>query len=362
MRTRARPHTSLASAIPTSAARCQGAAVFHSGEFVRLVRVRSASVCLMQLTTGLFWTGPWSAQIGIDPRIGLSLEGLTRAELAFVDTLTLPQEQPEVEVRAEAAGISPTRLASLLAMLTEAGVLSECPSRGIDHAPWRRIHRDSPRRQHCHVHIHRADYLGAGIAIGLARCGVGRITTDDAGVVGLTDHPAMSALGPGKSRATALKTLLRREAPTIQTSGADMAVHPPNVVVVSGAYATDPVSVGMYLGQCAPVYQAWIEEVDIFAGPLSIPHESACGTCLMLHRADADPHWIDLIQQACSATPLLPETSSAMTAISLAVRDIVAYLDGGPVPDMWRVGPAPHPPERLTLRPHPKCGCTLSAA
>lgn len=316
----------------------------------------------MQLTTGVFWTGPWRAQIGIDPRIGLSLDGLSKAELSFVDTLTLPQERPEVEVRAKAAGISRKRLAALLGMLTDAGVLDQRTSSGVDHAPWRRIRQDSPRRQNCHVHIHRADYLGAGIAIALARCGVGKITTDDSGAVGYSDHPTMTSLGLGRGRAAALKTLLRREAPTIQTAGVDMGVRPPDVVVVSGTYATDPVSVGMYLGQSAPVYQTWIEEVDVFAGPLSIPHESACGTCLMLHRADADPNWTDLIQQACSATPLMPESSSAMMVISLAVRDIVAYLDGGPVPHMWKVGPAPHPPEPMVLQPHPKCGCTLSTA
>ncbi|MEW6901483.1 hypothetical protein [Trueperella pyogenes] len=312
----------------------------------------------MQLTTGVFWSEPWHAQIGIDPRIGISLDGLSHTELAFIDTLTRPQEDVELQVRAEAAGISRRRLARLLAMLERAGVLDRQPSGGVDHIPWRRIRRAVPDRGQRHVHIARADYLGAGIAIALARCGVGKITTEDPGVVSFNDHPAMTTAGLGHSRAQTLKTLLRREYPKIRTSGVDFAVRPPDLAVVSGVYATDPVTVGMLLSQSIPVYQAWIEEVDVYAGPLSIPHETACGTCLMLHRTDLDPHWPVLIQQACTAAPLVPEMTSAMMAISLAVRDIVAWLDGSPAPDMWRVGPAPLAPEPLVLPPHPRCGCT----
>ncbi|QOQ39215.1 hypothetical protein [Trueperella pecoris] len=312
----------------------------------------------MQLTTAVFWTDRWQAQVGLDPRIAISLDGLSKEELGLVDSLTRAQEEPEVKLRARVAGIAPERLRSILSMLERAGVLVN-PSVGIDHQPWRRIRNTLPQRAGRHVHIARVDYLGAGIALALARCGIGTITTDDIGTVASNDHPAMKAVGLGRTRSQALKTLLRREAPHIRFGKLDSGRRP-DLAVVSGAYASDPVTVGMLLGESVPVYQAWIEEIDLYVGPLSIPHETACGSCLMLHREDLNPHWRTICRQACAATALVPETTSAMMAISLAARDIVAWFDGAPAPDMWRVGPAPSVPEQLVLEPHPSCGCTAS--
>ncbi|VEI13793.1 hypothetical protein [Trueperella bialowiezensis] len=314
----------------------------------------------MQLKTGVFWTAPRSAQVGIDPRVGVSLAGLDVAELRLIDSLTRPQTEAEITARAKAAGVAPRRLRSVLAMLERAGVLDMDPSPAPDAIAHKRIYGQAPDREGRHVHIERADYLGAGIAIGLARCGIGKITTDDDAPITFYDHPDMRRLGVGYGREGALKTLLRHAHPRVATGRRRSTV--PDLVVVTGTYATDPVLVGQYVADDVPVYQAWVEEVDIYAGPMTIPHETPCGNCLMLHRETFDPNWRTIIQQACSAPPLMPDNSSAMMAISLAVRDITEAFDTGAVPDMWRIGPSPSPPEQLVLAPHPDCGCTLTPA
>ncbi len=314
----------------------------------------------MHLTTGVFWTDPQRAQIGIDPRVGVSLAGFDGPELQLVSSLTRPQTDAEIITRAKASGISRPRLREILGLLTKAGVLSADPPPRADAMAWLRIRGEAPDRRGVHVHIHRADYLGAGIALGLAQCGVGRITTNDDDAVTFYDHPQMRRMGVGASRSGALKTLLREENAHVITGGRSSAA--PDLVVVTGTYATDPVTVGQYLAEHSPVYQAWIEEVDIYAGPLTVPHETACGNCLMLHRSDVDENWQTIIQQACASPPLLPETSTALLAISLATRDITAALDGDRTPEMWRVGPSPLPPEPLVLTPHPDCGCTCVEA
>lgn len=309
----------------------------------------------MQLTTGVFWTDTREAQVGLDPRVGVSLEGLDLKELQLVDSLTRPHTDAELSARAQAAGISPHRLRTILAMLTRAGVLDPEPSPLPDAIASRRIHGTVPNRMGHHVHIHRADYLGAGIAIALARCGVGRITTNDDAVVTFNDHPAMRRMGVGVDRRAALKTLIRQENPHVFAGTRTSS--PPDLTIVTGTFATDPVTVGQYAAEQVPVYQAWIEEVDIYAGPLTIPHRTACANCLMLHRKSLDPNWPSLIQQACATPALLPDTGAAMLAMSLAVRDIIEALDTDRVPHMWRIGPAPLAPEPIVLQPHPECGC-----
>ncbi|MDP9806792.1 hypothetical protein J2S70_001374 [Trueperella bonasi] len=310
----------------------------------------------MQLTTGIFWTDTHRAQVGLDPRLGISLDGLAPGEIQLVDWLTRPHTDAEVTARARATGISAPRLRSILNMLGRAGVLDPDPSPLPDAFAAKRIHGSVPDRQGYHVHIDRADYLGAGIAIGLARCGFGRITSNDCDVVSFTDHPHMRKLGIGVDRQAALKTLVRRESPHVRAGKRTSSQ--PDLVVVTGTYAIDPITVGQYAAEQVPVYQAWIEEVDIIVGPLTIAHETACANCLMLHREELDPNWRTLIRQACAAPAFLPEIGSAMLAISLAVRDITEAFDAGRVPHMWRVGPSPTPPEPMILEPHPSCGCT----
>lgn len=309
----------------------------------------------MQLTTGVFWTGTRQAQIGLDPRVGVSLTGLDLAEMQLVDSLTRPHTDAELSARAKVAGISPHRLRSILNTLTRAGVLDPDPSPRPDAIASQRIHGTVPERMARHIHIHHADYLGAGIGIGLARRGFGRITTDDDAVVTYNDHPDMRRMGVGVDRRAAFKTLIRQENPHVFAGTRTSS--PPDLAIVTGSFATDPVTVGQYGAEHVSVYQAWIEEVDIYAGPLTIPHETACANCLMLHRQEFDPNWRSLIQQACATPALLPDIGAAMLATSLALRDITEALDTGRVPHMWRVGPSPSPPAPVILQPHPDCGC-----
>ncbi|MFP7696923.1 hypothetical protein [Trueperella sp. LYQ143] len=308
----------------------------------------------MHLTTGVFWTGTHRAQIGIDPRIAVDLTGLSPAELDLVDSLSRPQTDVELRARADARHIPRERLTQLLEALTRAGVLDTTERYSCDPHAWRRIFGVYPQhREHSHVHIPHLDYLGAGIALGLVRNGIGIVTTSDHNAVSTRDHPLMRHIGLGTARSTTLRTLLRQENPHICLA----TTHEPQLVVLTGSYTTDPVRAGRYLAAGKMVYHAWVDEIDVYAGPLSIAHETACGTCLALHRYESDERWGILCQQACAAAPLLPDPAAAMLATALAVRDILSALDGHRVEYSWRVPPPPDPPEAHIVTTHPRCGC-----
>ncbi|MBM7825808.1 hypothetical protein JOD55_001635 [Arcanobacterium pluranimalium] len=313
----------------------------------------------MHITNGLgvYWWSPKSAQIGLDPRIGVELKNLTPKELSFVDSLTVPHTDSDIKELAASKGISPQRTQEILANLDRAGVMdSDRPFTPDGDAWWRLHHRLPQHRKILRICVPNLDALGFGIAIELIRAGIGTLTTADTQTVGEFDYPQVRGEYFGLPRVQALTSIAREINPhiTLQTD------QPPHLVVMTGSHCVDPLHVGKYLAQGIPVFQAVTEEVDIFVGPVSVPHQSPCGTCVYLERLDADAHWAYFAAQACAGRPVIPEWSSFLLAQSLAVREILNLADGfgcSITHARWLVRPSPAAPMLTALEVHPSCDC-----
>lgn len=328
----------------------------------------------MQISTGLgvYWTEVDRAQIGLDPRTGITLDGFTAAELRLVDTLTHATTEVEYRERARKLGVGMARAKQIAALLERAGVLDNRTSQALDSGPCWRLRHSEHRRGHNHVALHYADQLGAGIGLGLANAGVGRITTTDRAAVGTADHPALRVVGLGLARASMFHQVLQNSVPAdshrrlaerreVTYRGQASTSPTPDLVVLTGSHTVDPVLVGEYLARGMPVCLAWVEEVDIYVGPLLLPHSGICGRCLYLYRCESDPKWSRLAVQANVAAAVAAEATGLAMACALAVREIVNALDGATsslTNAMWRIPPAPGLPELIELQPHPDCGCS----
>lgn len=101
---------------------------------------------------------------------------------------------------------------------------------------------------------------------------------------------------------------------------------------------------------------------ELVVGPFVVPGATACLRCVDCHHGDADPRRALVVEQVATRTPLVPVTpdpSLRAVALSLAVRDLVTFVEGGE-PATWsatiRVSREPDLSPRRWLR-HPACGC-----
>lgn len=313
----------------------------------------------MQLASGLsmYWTALDRAQIGLDPRTGVALDGLTRDELALIDTLALPRTRTEFIASAAERKIQAERATSIIEMLSDANVLRPESSASSDlDAHWRIRHEIPEQRQSTSILLCRADHLGVAIAQLLVQSGIRTITCRDTAPIGAGDHPDMQRLGFGQPRAMILTTVLREIAATTRT------VHEgdPHLAVLTGHHAIDPVASNALTSEGLPVFHATVEEYDVVVGPLTIPHSSTCASCVYLHRADATKDWDRLGPQVLAAPAFDSEAVAIAISAALATREILAFIDGHRIlltGNVWRVGPLPELPELSALAPHPLCGC-----
>ncbi|MFC5369801.1 hypothetical protein [Arcanobacterium bovis] len=306
---------------------------------------------------GVYWWSPKSAQIGLDPRLGVELKNLTPPEMEFVDSLTVPHTASDLKELAVSKGMTAQRTHEILANLDRAGLLdSDRPYTPDGDAWWRLRHALPKHRKAIRICVPNLDALGFGIAIELVRAGIGTITTADTQRVGEFDLPSVRSEYLGLPRAQALTTVGREISPHIALG----AQKPPHLVVMTGSHCVDPLAVGKYLARGIPVFQAVTEEVDVYVGPISIPHRSPCGTCVYLERLDADARWSYFASQACAGRPVIPEMSTFLLAQSLAVREILNIVDGfkcSITHARWLIPPSPAPPQLTAIDVHPSCDC-----
>lgn len=331
---------------------------------------------------GVYWRGHDVLQIGLDPRVGVLVEGLSTQEQELVTFLTRPRTAPELEPLAQSKGVEPTRLAEILVMLDRAGVLEGLPSTfpapdsrrpggegflagaSSGTANSLRLVRTSierTSRSSHHVHINRLDPLGTEICLKLAAHGVGTVSFSDSTLVNGTDHSLLWPRWHGLPREQALTTVLRQFSPNTLLH----AETPPNVEVFTGSRLILPVTTQRCLDDDVPHLLAWTEEVDVCVGPLVEPERSPCAGCLHQARLASDPAWPILAPQAEASHPLNAAGETRDLAASIAVRSILAFLDdlGNPLRDsQWRVPPLPSFPRFVSISRHPRCGCSSHEA
>ena len=304
---------------------------------------------------GVYWRDRDTIQVGLDPRVGAIIEGLTHQEQEFVSLLTQERTVTELHPVAEAYGMSSSRLAEILGMLARAGLLE-----GTD-APAPTRHNATNDRTVWRVHIDNLDALGTAIALKLAENGISHLSFADGAAVSRLDHPLMWPRWDGLSRTRAMTTLLRQYSPHVDVTGDGT----PDVAVVTGSRLILASATERWMEEDIPHLLAWTEDIDTCVGPLVEPHRSVCASCLHESRLEQDDAWGFLAAQARAGSPPHLSSDTRDLSASIAARTILSLLDGhgNPLHDsQWRVPPLPTFPFLASHPPHPRCGCTSYAA
>ncbi len=314
----------------------------------------------LQIKPGLrtAWRGPDAVQIGLDPRRGALVEGLTPADRGLVEQLAEGVDEAVLP----APGPSGDRVQRLLALLRGAGVLV---GRRAGRAALARIGPDAAR-------------LAPDAAVwGVVHPAAGDGWELLAARSGLAVHVA----GTGRLAAALVETLTAAGIGTVSGSGELPAAGPaglPDLVVLVRAAAADSLTAERLLAADVPHLAVVVREAGLVVGPLVPPGGRPCLRCLDLHRTDRDPGWPRLLAQLPGRPTAADdgETASSQLGAGLAALQVLAYLDavtlGGPAGRP----PAPAPasvgatlevdlPDGLVARRswpvHPRCGCAWPA-
>ncbi len=313
---------------------------------------------------GCYWLEKDKMQIGLDPRRAIGLTNLSISELEFVSTLTRAHAPIELERLAHARNISSERSKQIITQLETAGICIEETSYLADgQASWR-IRNVYPKNRHSiRVEIPRLDQLGCAIALLLAEAGINAIASPDENIIGEYDHFALRNKFFGLKRRAGLTTLLREINPRINLSTKEK----PHLAIITGSHAIDPLITGNYFARDIDVLTCWVEEIDIVVGPLNshfLPNKHICNTCLYLYKKDANPQWDKLAIQAFSGRTVIPEINTLHLAATLAVREIINFIDYGSChinTGIWQIRPTPELPTLKPKNPHPHCNNHLQS-
>lgn len=360
------------------------------------------------------WRGPSMVQIGLDPRRGLILDGLTDEDAAVLHRLFLGADSTALDTGAdstEATGRSRPRSRQLVRLLAEADVLNRVPPgrsaphrldphrhRLVDDAQvWSVVHPGSEdgwellnHRGRRHVQVHGGGRIGTALAATLAAAGVGSVEVLDSRPVRSRDlapaGPLPADLGSPQHRAarSAANRLAVGDSPDPRNDpGADSQNSSlPDIVVLLEHGAADARRADEFSIKEIPQLSVVVQEASTMVGPLVLPGHSACLRCLDLHRTDLDASWPVLLAQLTGHRddrPGVPEhhaeeTASAGLVASLAALQILHHLDGLPADNTGRgdtsIATMPAAvgatltvqlPDGLITRqewqPHAECGC-----
>jgi hypothetical protein len=339
------------------------------------------------------WRSASTLQIGLDPRFGTVLDGLTDPDRPLLDALG-----SGIDADRRSAGGARER--ELVRLLDEAGVLARRRT-GRDRAGGLGAARDrlapdaaawsllrGPRAQDGEgadawdllaargrrtVRVEGAGRTGTAVATTLACAGVGRLDVIDPAPVGPGDvTPAGAHAGDvGRTRQEAARAAVQRvtgRAPA-PDAGAVRAAPTPDLVVLVEAEVADATGAQPLVAADVPHLSVVIREATIVVGPLVLPGRGSCLRCLDLHRSDRDPAWPRILAQVLAARRgpgggpgrLAEETASAQLAASLAALQALAHLDGARRPAAVSATLEVERPDGLISRRewpvHPACGC-----
>jgi hypothetical protein len=214
------------------------------------------------------------------------------------------------------------------------------------------------------VEVRGADRVGAGAASLLAALGTGLVTVDDSRVTepGEPCPGALTDEDVGRRRGPAAERVARVAGPRARASERRRA-RPDLVLLAPGAQsprgaASALVAEGLpHLVVCAGVTAGTV-------GPLVLPGASSCLGCHDLYRADRDPAWSRLAQQADQVAPAgVCPVPLAWSLAALAVQHVAVHIRGGEPPTVDGTVDVSLPdllPRRRSWRPHPACGCGWS--
>ena len=297
--------------------------------------------------------GDGVVQFGLDPAVGVVLEGLTDGEIELLERLDGSLDEHAATAWARRRGIPRSRVAALLATLRAHALTVDSPAHRLDLAelpdPLRRSLRPDAEALAC---AYRRDDDGYAV---LARRRRARAVVDGSGglpalVAQVLRQAGVGQVACGRYAAAAV------DGPH---EGAG-----PDLVVLVGARAVEAARALPWLGAGTPHLPVVMGGTRAEVGPVVRPGSGPCLRCLDLARADHDPGWPAVLAQLAPARVGPPadtcgETSLVCTTAGLAAMLALGALDGHPAPagTSFEVALAtPHLGQRLWTR-HPACDC-----
>jgi hypothetical protein len=292
--------------------------------------------------------GHGRVQLGLDPAVGVVLEGLTDEEVRLLEHLDGSLDEASATAWATRQGIPAERVATLLSTLRTHSLTVEDPAHRLDLAGLSTGARDSLQ----------ADAAALACAY--------RSPDDGYAVLGRRARRQVVVCGAGTLPAVLVQAL--RQAGVGQVlSGRYAGEEPqghvsPDLVVLAGVGAVAAEAAGTWWRRQVPHLPVVLHGTSAEVGPLVVPGNGPCLRCVDLTRADHDPGWPAVLAQLTPAAVGPPaeasgETSLVFATAGLAAMAVLAALDGHPqqVGTSWRLGlPVPRLIEQVWPR-HPHC-------
>lgn len=340
---------------------------------------------LLRIRPGLAraWRAPGRLQIGLDPRRGVVLDGLTAADehvLAALDTGTYDRRR--LHLQASRWGLARSRVDELVRLLADADVLlpGADPSpvlaalddlAGSRLAPTARALASAypesdgwaavARRLRARVVVQGGCRVGLRVAMTLAASGAGAVEVHD------DEEVTPADVGPGaylradvgrrRGRAAADRLVRVLALPAPPEPVADL----PDAVVLVGSGALDPAGYDPWLALDVPHLAVLVRECDAVVGPLVRAGRGCCLRCVELYRTDRDPEWPRVAAQVATGWTGWCDPVVGEQVAALAAAEVLGLLDGRDEPlstgRTLEVGPGRAVPVVRAWPAHARCGC-----
>lgn len=297
--------------------------------------------------------GPGARVLGLDPAGSLAVDDLPPALAEMLDELDDPVERAPLVARAVWRGADGVDAEALLRELLHAGAVIDASGPDL-----RARHRAGSS-----VVVVGDGALAVGIAVGLARAGVGAVYPEATGTV-LSGDLGTGYLDAdrGRSRLDATAAAVNGLGPSATTGPAPQRLVP-DLVVLADALAPDPQRpAALHIAGVAHLAARLRDGVGV-VGPLVLPGRSACLQCLDLHRGAVDPTWPTVAAQLIGE-PGRADPACAVATVGLATAQAIAALDGtaggGRPPTLnatLELDPTAGTVLRRTWAPWPGCPC-----
>jgi hypothetical protein len=291
----------------------------------------------------MVWRDQDTLQIGIDPRRAVALTGM-RGTAGLIRLLDGSREHHQVLAAAQDQGMSPAAADRIIGLLAAAGVLADFPAgalRGVPDGARMRLAGELAtvslahgfadggaqalaRRQAAAVLVYGVGPVGSGIASLLTASGVGHVV--GTGPVGRA--PA------GHEQPAGRQQLARHEPPGRPQPAARRGDRGrrPDLIVLADGYPPE-LPAALVAEQIVHLAASASEAIGV-VGPLVVPSQTACLSCVDLARTDRDPAWPLILAQLAGpdAQPAACNAALAAAVAAQAATQALAVLD--------RAGPA----------------------
>jgi hypothetical protein len=373
----------------------------------------------------MVWRDPDTLQIGIDPRRAVALRGMRGAE-ALINLLDGSRDLGQVLAAAQDRGVTRHAAERVIGLLAAAGALHDFPAatlRALPDGMRARLaselatvslalgHTDGgalvlARRQGAYVRVHGTGPVASSLASLLSASGIGRVSCTGAaggagpGRPGEGGPPAAGPEAAGPEAAgpeaagpeaaggphmapwppagRARPGYRGAGAPPAPGRGARGRARRPDLAVLAGSYP--PELPGILVAGCVAHLTVVASEAIGVVGPLVVPGQTACLSCVDMARADRDPAW-PLILAQVSGQAAHPPACAAVLAAAVAAQaaaQALAFVDqaAARVPAVAGQGTAAGAVINGTLElvlpgwqwrrrswaPHPRCRCSRRPA